>query len=412
MTLTYIMKNTILLLLITIGFSCAKVQAQVTPKDSSEEASVRSYYLIKKTDGNELFGYIMTDDGREILLMTKSLGKIYINKSEIKEMVAIENTDTNDDKANPELAYQDFRLTGAYTTRYFFTTNALPIKKGEDYAMINLFGPEVHFALTDNFSLGIMSTWIASPIALAAKYSFKSKSKTHFSLGSIIASSGYILQGQGFGGLHFATITQGDRKSNISFSAGYGHLNLGPNGGLENMQNFIDYEYKTGRDYASYGGGTFDSAINNEIINNGGDPYNQLYHAPARGAAVFSIAGIAPVGKKASFIFDSMVFLKSRKKQEVVYNDYDLTVTYDFYPEKTDPYDQTPVVPIATTETVTIQKGTLVESGGGENSTTIILMPAMRFSKSYNKAFQVSLAGVILISIKRSPHFLYPWYLG
>ena len=34
--------------------------------------------------------------------------------------------------------------------------------------MIGLQGPEVHFAVSDNLSLGIMATWIASPLALAA----------------------------------------------------------------------------------------------------------------------------------------------------------------------------------------------------------------------------------------------------
>jgi len=383
------MKNTLLLLLIIIGFSFAKVQAQVTPKDSSEETSERSYYLIKKTDGNELFGYIMTDDGREILLMTKTIGKVYINKSEIKEMVALENTDTNEDKSNPELAYQDYRLTGAYTTRYFFTTNALPIKKGEDYAMINLYGPDAHFALTDNFSLGVMTTWIASPIALAAKYSFKSKSNTHFSLGSILGSSGYLFQGQAFGGLHFATITQGNRKSNISFSAGYAHLNLGSS--LEQSNSNADL----GPKYEIALNGADNNAryeIENKVYGSDYDNRNFYLDPGIRDALVVGIAGIVPIGKKSSFIFDSMAFFRSRKKQQVEYNDYNVTVTYDSYPDYRYNNNQPGV---SKTETFTIGKGVLVESGNRERAATIILMPAIRFNKSYNKAFQIALAGVI-----------------
>ena len=46
-----------------------------------------SFLLIRKTDGNELYGFIISDDGREILLETKTIGKVYINKSDIKEII-------------------------------------------------------------------------------------------------------------------------------------------------------------------------------------------------------------------------------------------------------------------------------------------------------------------------------------
>ena len=146
-------------------------QVYTQEKQTDSTSNTKVYYLIKKSDGNELYGYIISDDGREILFETKNIGKVYINKSDIKEIIDINHTDIEN--------YGEFRETGPFTTRYYFTNNALPIKKGEDYAMINLYGPEVHFSLSDNFSLGVMASWIASPIALAAKYSFNSKGKTH-----------------------------------------------------------------------------------------------------------------------------------------------------------------------------------------------------------------------------------------
>lgn len=397
LTLTYFTKNTILLLIIIIGFSFSNLHAQVTPKDSSEEASARSYYLIKKTDGNELFGYVVSDDGREILLITKTIGKIYINKSDIKEITKLTNNEVAIKEGNSDDEYKDARLTGAYTTRYFFTTNALPIKKGEDYAMINLYGPEVHFAITDNFSLGVMSTWIASPIALAAKYSFNSESKTHFSLGSIFGSSGYLFQGQGYGGLHFATITQGSRKANISFSAGYAHIKLPTTNISNNNQLGEKYEIDIGND--DYNAR---NAIEDKVY--WGIAHDDRYfyrNQGIRDALVISVAGIAPVGKKASFIFDSMAFIRSRKKEEVNYKDYNVTVTYDKNTSTKDPYGNNTITPVSTTETFTIGKGALQESGK-ESAATIILMPAMRFNKSYNKAFQVALAGVINIDYNKN----------
>ena len=71
-----------------------------------------------------------------------------------------------------------------------------------------------------------MSTWIASPIALASKYSLYSDGNNHVALGTILGTSGYlgIADGGVFGGLHWLTFTKGDRLKNISFSAGYGYF--------------------------------------------------------------------------------------------------------------------------------------------------------------------------------------------
>ena len=159
----------------------------------------------------------------EILLETKTIGKVYINKSDIKEIINTKRSvsvDSIDDES-----YTEFRDSGPFTTRYYFTNNALPVKKGEDYAMIHLYGPEVHFSLNDKLSFGVMSTWIASPIALASKYSLYSDGNTHVALGTILGTSGYL--GIADGGvlkLHWLTFTKGDRLKNISFSAGYGYF--------------------------------------------------------------------------------------------------------------------------------------------------------------------------------------------
>ena len=56
-----------------------------------------------------------------------------------------------------------------------------------------------------------MASWIASPIGLVLKQQIYSKNKFHVSIGSILGSSGYINQGQTYGGLHWGTITIGDR---------------------------------------------------------------------------------------------------------------------------------------------------------------------------------------------------------
>ena len=90
--------------------------------------------------------------------------------------------------------------------------------------MINLFGPEIHLSVTNSTSIGIMASWIASPIGVVLKQQLLSKNTFHLSLGTIMGTSGYIEQGSIFGGLHWLTATFGDRSTNISFSGGVGYM--------------------------------------------------------------------------------------------------------------------------------------------------------------------------------------------
>ena len=101
---------------------------------------------------------ILSDDGREVLIDTEALGKLYIPKSQIKRIAVIENTE--------EIVDGDWREESPFTTRYAFTNNALPIKAKNHYAMVNLFGPEIHFAVNDRLNLGVMTTWLLDPFVL------------------------------------------------------------------------------------------------------------------------------------------------------------------------------------------------------------------------------------------------------
>ena len=177
------MKITHIITLIFVFFQFSIIAQDIDSTDS------KKLVLITKNNGGEFIGEIISDDGREILLMTTTIGKIYINKSDISGITLVDEKSTN--KVGGE-----FRAEGPFTTRYFFTNNSLPIKKNEHYAMIQLYGPEVHFSVSDKLSLGIMASWIASPIALASKLCLYSKNNIHISLGNIFGNSGYIEQGK------------------------------------------------------------------------------------------------------------------------------------------------------------------------------------------------------------------------
>jgi hypothetical protein len=365
----------LLVVLISLCLSVA-VQAQET------EPTDTNLYLVQKTDGAEFYGYILKDDGREILLKTLNIGNIYINKSDIR---SIKVADKNVKVIEGSGVYSEFRDQGPFTTRYYFTTNAFPIEEKENYAMIHLWGPEIHFGVTEKFSVGVMSSWIASPIGVAAKYNLVSEEDFALAAGTIVGSSGYLLNAQGFFGLHWLTATKGDRMKNISFSAGYSYANLsdwieiGPKYAINDYSwnpETKDYEYRYPID--SY---SAEEALRRKLT---GSPYGNTYwNQGTVGAAVIGVGGIAPVGKKASFIFDAMGFIGNRP--DVEYTDMDVNVWYEEYDPR-----------IGQTRDV---NGTFTIGVGSPTAKTpfvnLVLMPGMRFTQSYDKAFQVALAGII-----------------
>ena len=418
------------LLFIVLSFSLFLNEgfSQMQPKNAKKnniqqeapDTTKKQLFLIRKTDGNELYGFILSDDGREILLETKTIGKVYINKSDIKEIINTKKSvsvDSIDDES-----YTEFRDSGPFTTRYYFTNNALPVKKGEDYAMIHLYGPEVHFSLNDKLSFGVMSTWIASPIALASKYSLYSDGNTHVALGTILGTSGYlgIDDGGVFGGLHWLTLTKGNRLENISFSAGYGYIkdNVGlfNNNYLGEKYIYSDYDENDPyyvpdytilyEDYTDAFGYTRQRL---KAYTNQGAALDALLYGNPNGirwfnrnnefqdALFLSLAGITPVGKKASFIFDALAVIN--RQEGVQYSDYDINLSYDStvytYPDPNSNSNEDEWVYPAN-QNYTIQKGSIVKRGA--HNITLILMPSMRFNQSYNQAFQISISGVINFS--------------
>lgn len=353
---------TLLLLLFFISFKGISQVGEHNPD---------SLVVVTMNSGEIRIGKILNDDGREILLETKDIGKIFIRKENIKNIAPFKEEDFQN-------IHGELRAAGPFTTRYCFTTNAMPIKKGENYAMVNLYGPEVHFAVSNRLSLGIMSSWIGSPMVLAAKFTIPTKNeKLNFGLGTLAGTSGYLNTFKGFGGLHWGMVTYGDRLNNITFSAGFSYIKTGIK-----------------REYSEYAPGIFPAQqdqlnpsqyyfVGPTYVN-----YKQIVN-PVSTAPVIGIGGIAKVGKKASFIFDAMVFFGKNNKTEFIQD----------YNNVYDPVTNQP----AYTE---VSEGKLVTTS--ESSTIAFFMPAMRFQKKDNSAFQVALAGVLVKTSSESKAFPIP----
>lgn len=174
-----------------------------------------SMYRVVKTDGSVLIGKLLQTDAREILLRTEDGREIYIPQFVIKRLESLAGESRN---LNGEYVGDD-----RFSTRYFITTNGLPIKKGEHYVQWNLFGPDLQFALADDIGVGIMTSWIGTPLIGSIKKSWKLNEETQFAIGGLVGTGSWISPDWG-GALPFATVSFGNRQRNIAFSAGYGAI--------------------------------------------------------------------------------------------------------------------------------------------------------------------------------------------
>ncbi|MBK9190721.1 MAG: hypothetical protein IPM77_03980 [Crocinitomicaceae bacterium] len=317
--------------------------------------------VITLTDKREYVGYVLSDDGRELLIQTDKLGKIYIPKYEVVNIIPI-----HDQK---EIVFGEFQSEGPFTTRYAFTTNALPIKRGENYAMINLYGPEVHFAVRDNFNIGIMTTWMASPMILSSKYSFKTKNeKLNFSIGALVGTSGYLNVFRGYGGLYFANFSVGSRKKNFTLAGGFAHLSTGFETNV-----WAEGTYVNSDSYWTGSGASFVSKS-----------------TPMLSGPIVSIAGITPVGAKASLVFDSMFGIFSSTRYSRI-STTELVAPVQGYYDPNPPYSWIPGTPGTYSHVV---------ENVPSSQLALFIMPGMRFQTKEKRAFQISLAGIAVFRQK------------
>ena len=104
-------------------------------------------------------------------------------------------------------------------------------------------------------------------------------------------------------------------------------------------------------------------------------------------STVIGFSGIVPIGKKASFIFDSMIFIANNSK--IDYTIKQKEITYDYFNSSVGNVD-------TTTYNAIYGEGSIGQ--GNTRNITLIFMPAMRFNQSYTSSFQVALAGFININ--------------
>jgi len=196
------------ILLITIcfcHFSGTKAQTETITKTDT-------LYMISTNDGGEFIGKIISDDGRDIVIMDRTKGKLILPKYSIKskEMVKQSNIVGNMIvHPNP------------HPSRYLFTPSAIALKQGEGYMNWFYFLIfQMQYGITDNFSMGITTSWILSPTMINLKYTVPVSDELCFAVGGQIGK--LAIWDDNSVALGFASSTIGTAESNVSLNVGYG----------------------------------------------------------------------------------------------------------------------------------------------------------------------------------------------
>ncbi len=172
-------------------------------------------YRVIKTDGGELIGKIISQDAREVLLKTLDNREVYIPQHLISEIVIVNSYEFNKEG--------EFKGEDKFATRYFLTTNGLPVKRGEHYVQWNLFGPNFQFGLDNNLGVGILTSWVGIPVIGSIKKSWELGKKSQFAVGALVGTASWAALDVG-GVLPFGTLSFGDRSKNIAITGGYGAI--------------------------------------------------------------------------------------------------------------------------------------------------------------------------------------------
>jgi len=231
-------------------FCVFSAQTGYAQADTTKTQS-QKIFLVTTNDGGQFVGTIISQDAKEVLIETKDRGQISIPKYQVSEIREISKTEltTNGDYIPAEV----------FSTRYFITTNGLPIEKRESYILWSLWGPDFEFGVGKNLGVGVMTSWLGVPIIGSVKYSINLAPKVNMALGGLIGTGSWVEPSFGLA-LPYVALTFGDRKSNISFAGGYGAV---------------------------------------------------FFEGDNNGRGLLSVAGMTKVSKKVSLVFDSFIAPRS-----------------------------------------------------------------------------------------------------
>lgn len=165
-------------------------------------------------------GELIYEDDDKITIRTEAVGEITIERGNIRSVEKVDST---------RIKNGAYWFDNPQSTRYFFSPNAIGLKKGRGYYQNTwVFFNNVNYGITNNFSLGggmiplfLFGTSV-TPVWLLPKISIPIK-KDSFYLGGGAMVGGVIGTDTEPLGILYGSATLGDLDRNLSLSLGYGY---------------------------------------------------------------------------------------------------------------------------------------------------------------------------------------------
>lgn len=217
------MKLTSLILLLTMMVVFNQDCIAQTDTLNTVKNRTSKIYQIKTTNGKILIGTILEDNENGILLLTlEKKDKIRIPKYDIESMEEIDQRRIlNGDLLKGE---------SIFATRYAVTTNGLPMKKGDAYFHSFYFLLyDVEYAVSDHISIGAMTSFYGSPFLLNVKYATTISDDINLGVGILAGPLLLFRPSEGSLIIPYTSLTFGNRRNNLSFTAGYPSFASGNN---------------------------------------------------------------------------------------------------------------------------------------------------------------------------------------
>lgn len=191
-----------------------------TEKGENRPVAGESTWMIETTDDNTYIGIIKGQDNNHIMLETKNLGTLNIQRVNIRKM----------DPVRPEqIVNGEVWLPSPHDTRYYFGPNGYSLHRGEAYYQNAwVFFNQLSVGVTDRFTVGfgIVPLFLfqtATPVWITPKVSFPIKeNKVNLGVGALLATVIGEDSGGSFG-VVYGQLTLGSRDKNVNFGLGYGY---------------------------------------------------------------------------------------------------------------------------------------------------------------------------------------------
>lgn len=184
---------------------------------SGDTLNSNSQYVIQKFDGDIYVGRIIYKDPRMLQLRVKKNADIFIKRNDIELIREINKKELS--------ALSKYTPNDVFASKYFITSNVLPVNVLENCSQLNWYGPDMNLTILKNLCFNVVTTWAAVPIISSVRYSVPLSEKANFGIGTLMGWGSWAYM-DCTGLFPYGAFSFGSRKSNITFSGGYGTLSI------------------------------------------------------------------------------------------------------------------------------------------------------------------------------------------